>query len=111
NHGSLPTIYVSDKGKDVLLGKRQVMRKGVVATKQIATNDPLFEDLRVLRKKLADDAGVPPFVIFSDKTLQDMCIKRPQTEEKLLEVHGVGANKQERYGEAFLAEILRYSTV
>ncbi len=111
NHGSLPTIYVSDKGKDVLLGKRQVMRKGVVATKQIATNDPLFEDLRVLRKKLADDAGVPPFVIFSDKTLQDMCIKRPQTEEELLEVHGVGANKQERYGEAFLAEILRYSTV
>ncbi|SES23831.1 DNA helicase RecQ [Psychrobacillus sp. OK032] len=111
NHGSLPTIYVSDKGKDVLLGKRQVMRKGVAVTKQIAKNDPLFEGLRVLRKKLADEAGVPPFVIFSDKTLQDMCVKRPQTEEQFLEVHGVGANKKDKYGKAFLEEINRYSTV
>lgn len=110
-HGSLPTIYVSDKGKDVLLGKRQVMRKGVAVTKQIAKNDPLFEGLRVLRKKIADEAGVPPFVIFSDKTLQDMCVKRPQTEEELLEVHGVGANKRDKYGKAFLEEINRYSTV
>lgn len=111
NHGSLPTIYVSDKGKDVLLGKRQVMRKGVAITKQIAKSDPLFESLRVLRKKLADEAGVPPFVIFSDKTLQDMCVKRPQTEEQFLEVHGVGANKRDKYGKAFLEEINRYTTV
>lgn len=111
NHGSLPTIYVSDVGKDVLLGKRKVMRKGVAVTKQIAKNDPLFEGLRILRKKIADEAGVPPFVIFSDKTLQDMCVKRPQTEEELLDVHGVGANKKEKYGEAFLEEIHRYSTV
>lgn len=110
-HGSLPTIYVSDAGKDVLLGNRQVTRKGVAITKQIAKNDPLFERLRVLRKKIADEAGVPPFVIFSDKTLQDMCVKRPQTEEELLDVHGVGANKQERYGTAFLEEIRHYSTV
>ncbi|TQR17716.1 DNA helicase RecQ [Psychrobacillus soli] len=110
-HGSLPTIYVSDKGKDVLLGKRQVMRKGVAVTKQIAKNDPLFEGLRALRKKIADEAGVPPFVIFSDKTLQDMCVKRPQTEEQLLEVHGVGANKRDKYGKAFLEEINSYTTV
>lgn len=111
NHGSLPTIYVSDAGKDVLLGKRQVMRKGVAVTKQLATNDPLFEGLRLLRKKIADEAGVPPFVIFSDKTLQDMCVKRPQTEEELLDIHGVGANKRDKYGKAFLEEIGRYSTV
>ena len=111
NHGSLPTIYVSDVGKDVLLGKRQVMRKGVAVTKQLATNDPLFESLRLLRKKIADDAGVPPFVIFSDKTLQDMCVKRPQTEDELLDVHGVGANKRDKYGKVFLEEINSYSTV
>ena len=111
NHGSLPTIYVSDTGKDVLLGKKQIMRKGVAVTKQIATNDPLFEGLRILRKKIADDAGVPPFVVFSDKTLQDMCVKRPQTEEELLDVHGVGDNKREKYGKAFLEEINRYTTV
>ncbi|NME05515.1 DNA helicase RecQ [Psychrobacillus sp. BL-248-WT-3] len=109
--GSMPTIYISDAGKEVLLGKRKIMRKGVAVTKQIAKNDPLFEGLRVLRKKIADEAGVPPFVIFSDKTLQDMCVKRPQTEDELLDVHGVGANKRDKYGQAFLEEILRYITV
>ena len=111
NQGSMPTIYISDAGKEVLLGNRKIMRKGVAVTKQIAKNDPLFEGLRVLRKRIADEAGVPPFVIFSDKTLQDMCVKRPQTEDELLDVHGVGANKRDKYGQAFLEEILRYSTV
>lgn len=111
NHGSLPTIYVSDAGKEVLLGNRVVKRKGVAVTKQIANNDPLFEKLRILRKKIADEAGVPPFVIFSDKTLQHMCAERPQTEEQLLEIHGIGENKREKYGQAFLEEIHNYITV
>ncbi|MCZ8535027.1 DNA helicase RecQ [Psychrobacillus psychrodurans] len=111
DHGSLPTIYVSDAGKEVLLGNRLVERKGVAVTKQIANNDPLFEKLRILRKKIADEAGVPPFVIFSDKTLQHMCAERPQTEEQLLEIHGIGENKREKYGQAFLEEIHNYITV
>ncbi|QKX49943.1 DNA helicase RecQ [Planococcus glaciei] len=103
--GAYPTIYVPDGGRDVLLGKRKVMRKGAVVTKRIAENDPLFEELRKIRKELADQGGVPPFVIFSDKTLQDMCARRPGTAEDFLEVNGVGANKLEKYGEAFLEAI------
>lgn len=103
--GSFPTIYVPDGGRDVLLGKRQVLRKGAVVTKQIAANDPLFEELRVVRKSLADKDGVPPFVIFSDKTLQDMVARRPQNDVEFLEVNGVGANKLEKYGSAFLQAI------
>ena len=110
-HGSLPTIYVSDAGKEVLLGNKAVERKGVAVTKQIAKSDPLFERLRILRKKIADEAGVPPFVIFSDKTLQHMCAERPQTEEQLLEIHGIGENKREKYGQAFLEEIHNYTIV
>lgn len=110
-HGSLPTIYVSDAGKEVLLGNKRVERKGVTVTKQIAKSDPLFERLRILRKKIADEAGVPPFVIFSDKTLQHMCAERPQTEEQLLEIHGIGENKREKYGQAFLEEIHNYTIV
>ncbi|WP_203333821.1 DNA helicase RecQ [Planococcus beigongshangi] len=109
--GSFPTIYVPDGGRDVLLGKRQVLRKGAVATKQIAENDPLFEELRIIRKELADVAGVPPFVIFSDKSLQDMCARRPKTPEEFLEVNGVGANKLEKYGEAFLSAIRQFETI
>ncbi|ALS77511.1 DNA helicase RecQ [Planococcus kocurii] len=103
--GSFPTIYVPAGGRDVLLGKRQVLRKGAVVTKQIAANDPLFEELRVVRKSLADKDGVPPFVIFSDKTLQDMVARRPQNDAEFLEVNGVGANKLEKYGDAFLQAI------
>lgn len=106
--GSFPTIYVPDGGRDVLLGKRKVLRKGAVITKQITQNDPLFEELRKIRKALADDGGVPPFVIFSDKTLQDMCARKPRTEEDFLEVNGVGANKLEKYGEAFLEAIRNF---
>lgn len=108
-HGSLPTIYVSDKGKDVLLGKIEVTRKGAVETKQVAEDDPLFEHFRMLRKKLADEAGVPPFVIFSDKTLRDLVNKRPKTLEGMLEVSGIGENKLEKYGAVFFEALTEFT--
>ena len=64
---------------------------------------PLFMELRALRRRLAEEEGVPPFVIFSDATLHDMVARRPADERALLAVHGVGRVKAERYGEAFLA--------
>lgn len=71
--------------------------------------DPqLFERLRTLRKRLADEAGKPPYIVFSDAALRDMCAKRPSTDEEFLEVSGVGATKLARYGEAFLSEIAAY---
>jgi ATP-dependent DNA helicase RecQ len=105
DQGSFPTVYVTEQSKEVLKGNRKVLRKGAIVTQQVADNDPLFEELRVLRKQLADESNVPPFVIFSDKTLKDMCAKRPKSEEEFLEVSGVGANKLEKYGEAFLTAI------
>lgn len=103
--GSLPTIYVTAQSKEVLKGNQKVLRKGAIVTQQVTDNDPLFEELRILRKQLADESNVPPFVIFSDKTLKDMCAKRPKTGDEFLEVSGVGANKLEKYGEAFLTVI------
>ena len=69
------------------------------------SDEELFQRLRVLRKSLADDAHVPPYVIFSDRTLRAMVRQRPQTEEELLEVPGVGQTKLRRYGQAFLEEL------
>ena len=65
----------------------------------------LFERLRTLRKAIADEAGVPPYIVFSDKTLRGMVRRLPRTEDELLEVAGVGQVKLERYGQAFLKEI------
>ncbi|MBA4180966.1 MAG: hypothetical protein C0506_10295 [Anaerolinea sp.] len=63
----------------------------------------IFQDLRAVRKRLADDAGVPPFVIFSDATLREMARLTPRNRSEMLNVMGVGQTKFERYGAAFLA--------
>lgn len=65
----------------------------------------LFEALRSLRTRLAREQQIPPYLIFNNATLEDMCRKRPTTPDELLEVSGVGAKKAERYGEAFLEVI------
>jgi ATP-dependent DNA helicase RecQ len=71
-------------------------------------DEELFQRLRALRKILADAAGVPPFVIFSDKSLAGMAVEQPTDDEAFLNIHGVGTHKLERYGKQFLAEIRRY---
>ncbi len=69
----------------------------------------LFEILRVLRKKLADEEKVPPFVIFSDASLIQMAAGHPATSEEMHLIHGVGDYKLERYGPHFLEAIRRFS--
>lgn len=71
-------------------------------------NPELFERLRAVRKGLADAAGVPPFVIFSDVALAEMAAHRPIDDEGFLRIHGVGGHKLERYGAEFLGEIRRF---
>ena len=100
--GEFPYLVVSAKGADVLKNGLKVWKKEDVVTKTVSKNHPLFEQLRAVRKELAAVAGVPPFVIFSDETLQDMCRKLPQTLEAMLDVKGVGQMKRDKFGEAFL---------
>jgi len=71
-------------------------------------NQELFARLRVVRKALADAAGVPPFVIFSDVALAEMAAHLPIDNEAFLRIHGVGAHKLERYGADFLGEIQEF---
>jgi ATP-dependent DNA helicase RecQ len=69
----------------------------------------LFEELRALRRRLADERGVPAYVVFSDATLRDMATRRPRTDGEFLAVSGVGAAKLERYGADFLDTIRRWA--
>ncbi len=69
------------------------------------TNQPLFERLRRLRKTLAEENGVPPYVIFHDKTLHEMAAVQPLELAQMAELGGVGEKKLERFGKAFLNEI------
>ena len=65
----------------------------------------LFEMLRKLRMEIAREEALPPYIIFNDKTLIDMCVKLPTEKEKMLTVSGVGASKMEKYGQRFLDAI------
>lgn len=69
----------------------------------------LFERLRQLRLTIAKEEGMPPYIIFSDKTLIDMCAKHPENEEEMLGVSGVGENKLHKYGQRFLDEIAAFT--
>ncbi len=62
----------------------------------------VYDKLRDLRTQIASEKGIPPYIVFSDKTLKDLSMKVPQDKEAMLEVHGIGEVKFERYGKEFL---------
>lgn len=78
--------------------------------KKELVKDELFERLRVLRKKLADEKQVPPYVIFSDNTLLEMADVKPTNRLAMLAITGVGKVKFENYGYDFLNEIIGFIT-
>ncbi|HTF99611.1 MAG TPA: DNA helicase RecQ [Nitrospirota bacterium] len=102
------------KGTDSLFGLKREERKPpdrkrkAVATDAGPIDASLFDRLRTLRKKLAEDHHVPPYIIFSDKTLHEMSRRVPLTAPELRQISGVGDVKLERYGEDFLKEIQTY---
>lgn len=89
--------------------QRQEEQAEPIKTKKEIIRDELFERLRQLRKRFADELNVPPFVVFSDATLSDMAEKRPINRLQMLQVSGVGETKFLHYGEAFINEILEYA--
>ncbi len=91
--------------------ERQAIREAEVPkekTKKEIIRDALFERLRELRKRLADEKNMPPFVIFSDATISDMSQKKPLTQAEMLNVSGVGEMKYQQYGEIFIREIASF---
>ncbi|MBQ6828972.1 MAG: HRDC domain-containing protein, partial [Thermoguttaceae bacterium] len=68
----------------------------------------LFEELRALRSQIAKDENVPPYVVFSDKTLVDMTYLKPETDGEFLNVSGVGVRKLENYGYEFMQAIRKF---
>jgi len=63
----------------------------------------IFDKLRDLRTQIATANNIPPYIVFSDKTLKDLSVKLPQSKQEMLDVHGIGEVKFERYGEEFLS--------
>lgn len=113
--GQFPVVQVGNAGWRVLEGKATIQRRvepqpTKVATKVEETPEQaaLFECLRKRRLELARDQAVPPFMIFSDRTLHDMARLQPQTPAEFLEVNGVGQAKLKKYGQIMMDEIGAY---
>ena len=89
---------------------QKVLRGGITAAAPTGDLDPvLWEALRDCRKQLADEQGVPPYVIFHNSTLEEMCLRKPRTLADFGNVSGVGERKLEKYGPFFVAVIRRHS--
>jgi len=114
-----PVLKLAEKGLDVLYGKEKITalkREEKIKTKKQTMrsseysdyDENLFERLRVIRKNLAEEQQVPPFVIFSDKTLHEMCRYYPVSLSDMRKISGIGNAKLDRYGEYFIGEIQSY---
>ncbi|HEX8425444.1 DNA helicase RecQ [Hymenobacter sp.] len=118
-------LKITNLGREVLQGQRPLAlkkfqpaekaekpkrgRKAATETTAPASREvQLFEALRTLRKRIADEQNVPPYVIFTDATLQEMAAERPVSRVAMLGVSGVGMKKFENYGEVFIKEILAH---
>ncbi|MFC5469829.1 DNA helicase RecQ [Cohnella suwonensis] len=95
---------------EVAPSSRSGGRRSGGSSASIAVSNPaLFDELRKLRKRIADEERLPPFVIFHDATLREMCEAMPRTEREMKSVKGVGDGKYAKYGRAFLELIQDYS--
>ncbi len=105
-----PQAFELLRGREKFLGTVQTEQADYGAEKETSLeyDRDLFELLRKRRKELADEQGVPPYVVFPDKTLIEMAAYFPQARTSLRAIHGVGEAKLEKYGTAFLLEISRY---
>jgi ATP-dependent DNA helicase RecQ len=107
--GAYPVLQLTEHAVPVLKGESRVTKKEVRQPVSVDTKThPLFHTLRELRLALAKEHHVAPYMIFSDKTLNDMCAQLPETAAQLLDVKGVGNMKVDSYGEPFLQAIQDY---
>ncbi|MBU5594824.1 DNA helicase RecQ [Amphibacillus sp. MSJ-3] len=106
-----PILKLTPKAADVLKNNMKVwMHQTEIQQNEAVDFDrKLFEQMRLLRKELADQDGVPPYIIFSDATLKELCRFLPENKTEMLQIKGIGLKKFDSYGQAFL-ELIQLKT-
>ena len=106
------SMRMKDYSLPAVKGETAKKRRAARATKREAEvtteSEALFQALRKLRTKIAEEKHVPPYVVLTDAALRDMSAKRPHSREDMLLVSGVGEAKMKAYGERFLQEIAKF---
>ena len=118
DEGEYPTLSVTRTGRGFLknrdrlvlaMPKREKSRVSSASRTALDFNQGLFEELRIVRSRLAGERDIPPDAVFSDATLQEMAYYFPQSRESFLRISGIGDVKLEQFGEAFLSTIRSYA--
>ncbi|MBO0991627.1 DNA helicase RecQ [Bacillus sp. SD088] len=106
--GTYPILMLTERAGEILKGNELVYQKEKVQISKVVEDNELFERLRQLRRDIAEEEKVPPYIIFSDVTLREMSGKLPLNNEELMQIKGVGDRKLEAYGPQFLEAIQQY---
>ncbi len=104
--GTYPILMLTEKAVAVLKGEEKVVKREQVQRETVQLNDEVFDELRSLRKDIATKESIPPYLVFSDKTLREMSKYIPLSKEELMRINGVGEQKLAKYGTMFL-EVLK----
>ena len=100
--GEFPIVKLTPEAYAVMKNEAKVLQKTAKVVPEIKVENSLFDELRALRKEIATNEKIPPYMVFSDATLQEMASKRPTDELALSKVKGVGEVKLKKYSTAFL---------
>jgi len=109
--GEFPVVRLTPKGISVLKSEEKIFQRIAKHSVKVQQNGGLFEVLKSLRKDLAEKEKVPPYIIFADSALNEMCKYLPTDEEQLSKIKGVGEIKLKKYGEKFINAIKDYTGV
>lgn len=114
--GEYPVLRLTKRSEDLMKGqplwmkipkakpkvKAEAVAGKIVTGTQTEIDNSLFQKLRRLRLEIAREENIPPYIVFTDKTLVNMCVMRPKNREEMLQVSGVGEMKYRKYGKVFL---------
>ncbi len=107
--GQYPVAKLTPRAFAVLKGLEKVLLKVRKKEMAAAVDNSLFEQLRGLRKEIAQRNGIPPYIVFSDSTLREISVHLPADQKAMLSIKGVGERKFEHYGQPFLELIHQYA--
>lgn len=103
-------VLVKITDEDKVTNRKLKPKKNIKGMDSLTSSGfKLFDKLKELRLEIAREEKMPPYIVFNDKTLIDMCAKMPTTKSDMLNVSGVGENKYGKYGERFIAVIKEYA--
>lgn len=111
--GDYPLLLTTDKTHQLFDENCQLTMKlpkevEIKTVRREPVNSKLYDQLKALRMKFAKQNHIPPYLVFSDKTLQEMCQRLPKSKQELLDISGVGMVKYNQYGEAFIESIKKF---